>query len=82
LKAKNKQTALIERLMKDALEVKSAFQEGVQSRRSGSAETPSMRHEEPIQSARNSQSIAHESEIQCSIQCAFLENIKGAHQRP
>jgi len=39
LEAKNKQTSLIERFKKGALEVNSAVQEVVQSRRSGSAET-------------------------------------------
>jgi len=68
---------LLERLKKDVLRVKSARQEVIQSRRSGSNETQSIQHEKPIQSARNSQSIAHESELQYSNQYAFSQRIKG-----
>jgi len=64
LEGKNKRTALIERFKKGVLKVKSARQEGVQSRRSGGAETPSIRHEKPIQSSHTSQSIAHENAVQ------------------
>jgi hypothetical protein len=80
LEGKNKETSLIHRLKKSALEVKSAVKEVVQSDHqlelTESDEEQSTQDDESIQSLNKEQSMRDESEIQNSDQSELEESIK------
>ncbi len=76
LEGKNKETSLIDRLKKGALEVKSAVKEVLQSERTESDEEQSTQIAETVQSPNKDQSIQDECEAQNSDQSECSEGSK------